>query len=402
MLHERSARTTAVRKGGDNTKGSDFIPSVELYDKPEYHYSWWGGVLLAKSLITAIERGDRRLSQPKNIINLLQFLMKSKANMLNFMYHEDLVICTAPIKDKKGKVKEYKPYCLMFNSGTSEKLAAELEFISPPEKKWRDTAKVLLESLNNACGALSALTGKSPDEIFNNLLNGETIEAPPKEETGENVKSIAGLNKQVRYAVSEAPPPENIQPAIIVDFFAGSSTTAHAAMQLNAEDGGRRKFIMVQSAEPCAENSEAYKAGYKTIAEIGKERIRRAAKKIAAEKPDAKFDRGFKVYKLAERKNGNCSVPSDGIVTLSTILQTAMKAAGLPEDTPVSETTILGKRFWIIGDNDVIVADSGGTTLTQAQEIIKMCPRHIGLLDASREVKELISKYLEEHKGVKL
>ncbi len=85
---------------------------------------------------------------------------------------------------------------------------------------------------------------------------------------------------------------------IILDFFSGSATTAHAVMQLNAEDGGHRKFIMVQIPELCDENSEAYKAGYKNICEIGKERIRRAAKKIQEEHPDAKFDGGFRVLKL--------------------------------------------------------------------------------------------------------
>ena len=70
---------------------------------------------------------------------------------------------------------------------------------------------------------------------------------------------------------------------IILDFFSGSATTAHAVMQLNAEDGGNRKFIMVQLPEPCAEDSEAAKAGYKNICEIGKERIRRAGKKISEE-----------------------------------------------------------------------------------------------------------------------
>lgn len=71
--------------------------------------------------------------------------------------------------------------------------------------------------------------------------------------------------------------------SIILDFFSGSATTAHAVMQLNAEDGGKRRHIMVQLPEPCDEKSEAYKAGFKTIAEIGKERIRRAGKKILAE-----------------------------------------------------------------------------------------------------------------------
>ena len=72
---------------------------------------------------------------------------------------------------------------------------------------------------------------------------------------------------------------------IILDFFSGSATTAHAVMQLNAEDGGHRKFIMVQLPEPCDEASEAYKAGYKNICEIGKERIRRAGDKIKSESP---------------------------------------------------------------------------------------------------------------------
>ena len=89
---------------------------------------------------------------------------------------------------------------------------------------------------------------------------------------------------------------------IILDFFSGSATTAHAVMQLNAEDNGHRKFIMVQLPEPCDEQSEAYKAGYKNICEIGKERIRRAGEKIKAENGLAaqSLDIGFRVLKLAD------------------------------------------------------------------------------------------------------
>ena len=89
------------------------------------------------------------------------------------------------------------------------------------------------------------------------------------------------------------------QDSIILDFFAGSATTAHAVMQLNAEDGGNRRHISVQLPEPCDEKSEAFKAGYKNIAEISKERIRRAAKKIKDDNPEYKGDLGFKVFKLA-------------------------------------------------------------------------------------------------------
>lgn len=91
---------------------------------------------------------------------------------------------------------------------------------------------------------------------------------------------------------------------IILDFFSGSSSTAHATMQLNAEDGGNRKFIMVQLPEETSEKSEAYKAGYKNICEIGKERIRRAGEKIKEENKDKEgiedLDVGFKVFRVAD------------------------------------------------------------------------------------------------------
>ena len=93
---------------------------------------------------------------------------------------------------------------------------------------------------------------------------------------------------------------DKTESAIILDFFSGSATTAHAVMQLNAEDGGHRKFIMVQLPEKCDESSEAYKAGYKNICEIGKERIRRAGDKIKSEHPDAKLDTGFRVFRVDE------------------------------------------------------------------------------------------------------
>ncbi|MPX33796.1 site-specific DNA-methyltransferase [Moraxella catarrhalis] len=88
--------------------------------------------------------------------------------------------------------------------------------------------------------------------------------------------------------------------SIILDFFAGSATTAHAVMQLNTEDNGNRQFIMVQLPELTDEKSEAYKAGFKTISDISKERIRRAGAKIKAENPDKNIDTGFKVFKLAD------------------------------------------------------------------------------------------------------
>ena len=107
----------------------------------------------------------------------------------------------------------------------------------------------------------------------------------------DTVKPVTLLTKLLGYFVRDE---------IILDFFSGSATTAHAVMQLNAEDGGHRKFIMVQLPEPCDEVSEAYKAGYKNICEIGKERIRRAGDKIKSESPmtTQDLDIGFRVLKL--------------------------------------------------------------------------------------------------------
>ena len=126
--------------------------------------------------------------------------------------------------------------------------------------------------------------------------------------TSDGTKDVKGLFDEKK--VFDFPKPMRLikflinlgsrETSIVLDFFSGSATTAHAVMQLNAEDGGHRKFIMVQLPEKCDETSEAYKAGYKNICEIGKERIRRAGEKIKAESPmtTQDLDIGFRVLKL--------------------------------------------------------------------------------------------------------
>ena len=108
---------------------------------------------------------------------------------------------------------------------------------------------------------------------------------------------------------------------IVMDFFSGSATTAHAVMELNAEDGSNRNFIMVQLPEVCDETSRAYKCGFKTICDIGRERIKRAAKKIHEEYPDAKFDDGFRVFKV-DSSNMNSIGYSAGEMTQDLLSQT--------------------------------------------------------------------------------
>ena len=148
--------------------------------------------------------------------------------------------------------------------------------------------------------------------------------------------------------------------SVIVDFFGGSSTTAHAVMQKNSEDGGNRKFILVQWQEPCKPDSEAAKASYKTIDEVGMERIKRAAKKIKEDNPLFAGDLGFKHYTLEEPKKDALLLMeqfdpvSNNITTLNvddfgmeTVLRTWLVADGYGL-TENAEEVMLGnyKAYW--------------------------------------------------------
>ena len=106
-----------------------------------------------------------------------------------------------------------------------------------------------------------------------------------------NPKPVDLIERMIQLGDSE-------KDGIILDFFAGSSTTAHAVMNLNSKDGGKRKFILVQLPEDINENEIGYKLGYRTITEIGKERIRRVASKLKEENNSSDLDLGFKVFKL--------------------------------------------------------------------------------------------------------
>ena len=157
--------------------------------------------------------------------------------------------------------------------------------------------------------------------------------------------------------------------SIILDFFSGSATTAHAVMQLNAEDGGKRKFIMVQLPEVCDEKSEAYKAGYTNICEIGKERIRRAGKKIVEETGKQDLDIGFRVLKLNESNMKDVYyAPADYNQSMLDKMTSNIKEDRTPEDLlyacmlewglelslPHKVENIAGYNVHIVNDGDLI------------------------------------------------
>ena len=186
--------------------------------------------------------------------------------------------------------------------------------------------------------------------------------------------------------------------SIIVDFFSGSASTAHAVMQLNAENGGKRKFIMVQLPEKTDEKSEAYKAGYKNICEIGKERIRRAARKIAEENPEAKFDGGFRVLKCDSSNMKDVYYQSSEYEpSLFSSLEENIKEDRTPEDLlfqvmldlgvllsgKIEETTIAGKKVFNVEDNYLIACFDDNVTDEVITEIAKQQPYYFVMRDSS-------------------
>jgi len=166
---------------------------------------------------------------------------------------------------------------------------------------------------------------------------------------------------------------------ILLDFFSGSATTAHATMQINSKDGGNRKFIMVQLSEPCDEKSEAFKAGYKTIADIGKERIRRAGKKIKEENPITaqNLDIGFRVFKIDTSnmtdvyytpdalKQENLELFKDHIKpdrTSEDLLFQILIDWGLDLSLPIAKETIDEKTVFIVDTNALLACFDKGIT----------------------------------------
>lgn len=188
--------------------------------------------------------------------------------------------------------------------------------------------------------------------------------------------------------------------AIVLDFFSGSATTAHATMQLNAEDGGHRKFIMVQLPELCDEKSEAFKAGYKNICEIGKERIRRAGKKIKEESPltTQDLDTGFRVLKIDDSNMTDVYYnPSEYSQDLLSSLESNIKPDrtdldllfgcllewGLPLSLPYSSEEIDGCTVHDYNDGDLIACFDENVPDSVVKAIAKKQPLRAVFRDSS-------------------
>ena len=207
----------------------------------------------------------------------------------------------------------------------------------------------------------------------------------------DNPKQLAFIKRIISIADHDS---------IILDFFSGSATTAHAVMQLNAEDGGHRKFIMVQWPELCAEGTEAANAGYKNICEIGKERIRRARDKIKADNPQGTqdLDTGFRVFRVDSSNMKDVYYNPDAYeANLFESLTDNIKEDRTPEDllfqvmldlgvllsSSIEETEIAGKKVFNVADGFLIACFDANVTEETITAIAKQQPYYFVMRDSS-------------------
>lgn len=248
----------------------------------------------------------------------------------------------------------------------------------------------------------------NPRTVLNGIANTKTGTSSLNELFGEKYFDFPKPIELIKYLVKLVSQKESI----ILDFFSGSATTAHAVMQLNAEDGGNRKFIMVQLPEKTDEKSEAYKAGYKNICEIGKERIRRAGQKIRNEKlgmrntndnsslfsPHSSLDIGFRVLKLDSSNMKDVYYKPDEVEqTLFDNYANNIKEDRTPEDllfqvmldlgillsSKIEETVIDGKKVFNVADGFLIACFDENVTDETITAIAKQKPYYFVMRDSS-------------------
>lgn len=273
--------------------------------------------------------------------------------------------------------------------------------------------------------------GLVPVTLFSREFAGDSSQAKKQiDSLFEECKGVFDYTKPVKLITRLLQIGSNPED-IVLDFFSGSATTAHAVMQLNAEDGGHRKFIMVQLPEPCDEASEAYKAGYKNICEIGKERIRRAGEKILKEQlannnstlnsPNSKLDIGFRVLKLDSTNMKDvyyapCDYDQDFLHQLESnikddrtdldLLFGCLIEWGLPLSLPYKSEQIDGCTVHTYNDGDLIACFDANVPESVVKEIAQRKPlravfRDSGFASSPEKINvfEIFKLYMPEDAG---
>ena len=290
-----------------------------------------------------------------------------------------------------------------------------LKFDPPSGSCWRYTQERMKQAIEDNRIWFGA-DGTGVPRIKKFLSEGKQGLTPETLLVAENVGTNDSAKRELvnlfdGVAVFETPKPvsliryllsicNNTQNGIIVDFFSGTATTAHAVMQMNADDSGHSKFIMVQIPEKCDEKSEAYKAGYKKICEIGKERIRRAGKKIKLESPltTGDLDIGFRVLKLDDTNMKDIYyAPDDYDQGMLAGLESNIKEDrtdldllfgclldwGLPLSMPYSSEQIDGCTVHTYNDGDLIACFAENIPESVVKKIAKRQPLRAVFRDSS-------------------
>ena len=326
----------------------------------------------------------------KGIYRNKDFVFKNKSDNVNQKYS---IQCPDGeiVRPKEGYI--YRFIREKFNEALHENLVVFKKTSSGPlitedgnQANWNIYIK---KYLGDGTGAPSTLIPKENASLYN--VGTQCIQ---ELFTGDRVFENSKPNDLICYLLKLT----NSLDDIVLDFFSGSATTAHAVMQLNAEDGGNRRFIMVQLPEPCAEKTEAYKAGYQNICEIGKERIRRAGEKIKqeveaenaqlkmGEDPKKVPDIGFKVFKLdssnlkkwqLDYDDFNQSLLDsvdnyvDGRTELDVVYEIMLKM-GLELTYPLETCTVKDKNIYVIAYGALMICLDHEITTDVAHEMIRL------------------------------
>lgn len=310
-----------------------------------------------RSAIRILHGSERKISQYSNPDNDSRGAWTS-ANMAGLLPADQRPNCHYDLINPETGINYGKPKMgWRYDKNTMAKLIMEKRILWPENIEGRPRRKVFLSEISEALPGYSSLVGeniytRTATKELEEIFKGRFFSFP---------KPVGLIYDFVMQGTEKD--------SIVMDFFSGSATTAEAVMKANVEDCGRRKFIMVQLSEKTDEKSEAYKAGYKNICEIGKERIRRAAKKIAEEHPEAKFDGGFRVLKLDDTNmNEVYYSPADYSQGFLNQLESNIKSDrtdldllfgcllewGLPLSLPYSSEQIEGYTVHNYNDGDLI------------------------------------------------
>ena len=359
-----------------------------------------------------VRKSGKRVLMGENTLNKLVSNFKSLKHYSAYIKDFDIIlkqenaiddIDSILIQNGYSRYITFRNGCFVENTYTKEKFeelfkngALDIRDSKIYEKHFSDMMQIKSTLTNNEYEAIVNnekviykidLKTTSAKQQLTELLGGEYFSFP---------KNISFIKHLISLQQDNS--------GVILDFFSGSATTAHAVMQLNAEDGGNRKFVMVQIPEQTDEKSEAYKAGYKTITDIGRERIRRAGKKILEENAKKLVERkkpldiGFRTYKVTDSiiqdvyKNPNELKQSDLLELTDNIkkdkapgdiLTSVILDFGLTLDLPIKEEKIGENTIYNVSDGSLVACFDENIDFSIIEEIAKIKPLRVVFRDAS-------------------